>query len=90
MPTLRVRQIPRAGNPQEIAAFLEGLLVDLNAVLRGGGVFLDQFIEGKEISDPAAPATNFGRLYFKDNGAGKTQLVARFPTGAVQVIATEP
>ena len=49
------------------------------------------YIEGQELSaDPAAPATNFGRFYFKDNGSGKTQLVARFPTGAVQVIATEP
>lgn len=48
------------------------------------------YIEGVEISDPSAPATNYGRLYFRDNGAGKTQLVVRFPTGAVQVIATEP
>jgi hypothetical protein len=45
---------------------------------------------GAEISDPAAPPTNYGVMYFRDNGAGKTQLVARFPTGAVQVIATEP
>lgn len=51
-------------------------------------VFLS--LEGEEIADPAAPATNRGILYFRDNGAGKTQLVARFPTGAVQVIVTEP
>lgn len=43
-----------------------------------------------EISDPAAPAANKAKLYSKDNGSGKTQLVVRFPTGAVQVIATEP
>lgn len=48
------------------------------------------FIEGVEISDPSAPSSNRGRLYFKDNGSGKTQLAVRFPTGAVQVIATEP
>lgn len=48
------------------------------------------YVEGVEISDPSAPATNYGRLYFRDNGGGKTQLVVRFPTGAVQVIATEP
>ena len=48
------------------------------------------FIEGYEISDPAAPAANAGRLYFRDNGAGKTQLVVRFASGAVQVVATEP
>lgn len=40
--------------------------------------------------DPAAPGANRGRLYVKDNGAGKSQLCVRFPTGAVQVIATEP
>lgn len=47
------------------------------------------FAEGPEIADPAAPAANKGRLYFKDVG-GKTALVARFPTGAVQQIAVEP
>jgi hypothetical protein len=45
---------------------------------------------GPEISDPAAPSANNGVLYFRDNGSGKTQLVVRFPTGAVQVVATEP
>lgn len=48
------------------------------------------YLMGPEISDPSAPASNTGVLYFKDNGSGKTQLVARFATGAVQVIATEP
>jgi hypothetical protein len=43
-----------------------------------------------EISDPAAPGANRARVYARDNGSGKTQLVVRFPTGAVQVIATEP
>jgi hypothetical protein len=43
-----------------------------------------------EIADPAAAAVNQARLYARDNGAGKTQLCVRFPTGAVQVIATEP
>lgn len=47
-------------------------------------------MEFDEITDPAAPAANKARLYAKDNGAGKTQLVVRFPTGAVQVLATEP
>ncbi|MEE9247690.1 MAG: hypothetical protein V3U79_03225 [Dehalococcoidia bacterium] len=48
------------------------------------------YAELGEIADPAAPAANRGRLYMKDNGSGKTQLAVRFPTGAVQVIATEP
>lgn len=48
-------------------------------------------LQGTEkASDPSAPAANTGILYFKDNGAGKTQLCVRFATGAVQVIATQP
>lgn len=50
----------------------------------------DKYIELAEISTPAAPDTDNARLYVEDNGAGKTRLVIRFPTGAVQVIATEP
>lgn len=50
-----------------------------------------QFIEIKEMTaDPAAPGTNRVRVYAKDNGAGKTVLSARFATGAVQTVATEP
>ena len=41
-------------------------------------------------ADAAAGAANSARLYVRDNGSGKTQLVVRFATGAVQVIATEP
>lgn len=42
-----------------------------------------------EQSDPAAPSANTGRVYVRDTG-GKSQLVCRFPSGAVQVLATEP
>lgn len=43
-----------------------------------------------EQADPAAPAANQARLYSRDNGSGKTQIVARFSSGAVQVMATQP
>lgn len=43
-----------------------------------------------ERSDPSAPPADAALLYARDNGSGKTQLVVRFNTGAVQVIATEP
>jgi hypothetical protein len=47
--------------------------------------------ELREVSpDPPAPGPDRVRLFARDNGAGKTQLCARFPTGAVQVISTEP
>jgi hypothetical protein len=55
-----------------------------------GAIEHTSYLEGVEVTDPAAPAANRGRLYFRDNGGGKTQLAVRFPTGAVQVLATEP
>jgi hypothetical protein len=48
------------------------------------------FMELRESGDFTAPSANGARIYCKDNGAGKTQIVARFNTGAVQVLATEP
>jgi hypothetical protein len=39
---------------------------------------------------PAAPAADGVRIYAKDDGGGKTQLCARFATGAEQCFATEP
>lgn len=45
-----------------------------------------------ELFERSAPTglSNHARLYAKDNGSGKTQLVVIFGTGAEQVIATEP
>lgn len=51
---------------------------------------VEGYAEGIEIADPAAPPTNHGRAFWRDNGSGKTQYCVRFPTGAVQVLATEP
>ena len=49
------------------------------------------FVHMTEISDPGNPADlNTARLYIRDNGSGKTQLVVVFNTGAVQVLATQP
>jgi hypothetical protein len=60
--------------------------------ITGGRINLGTtFLElAEQSSDPAAPGLNRGRLYTRDNGAGKTQLCVRFNTGAVQVLATEP
>jgi hypothetical protein len=48
------------------------------------------WISMAEATGIAAPAANSCHLYAEDNGAGKTRLVVRFPTGAAQVLATEP
>jgi hypothetical protein len=65
-----------------------------DTVLRGG-FFQENAALGLEFTleasaDMTAPGTNGARLYTKDNGGGKTQLVVRFASGAVQVLATEP
>lgn len=44
----------------------------------------------KEMTAPSAPAANSVVIYLVDNGAGKTQLMALFPTGVAQQIAIEP
>jgi hypothetical protein len=64
------------------------------ATLRGG-FFQENSALGLEFTleasgDMPAPGANGCRIYTKDSGGGKTQLIARFNSGAVQVIATEP
>jgi hypothetical protein len=54
-----------------------------------GKTFMSQFVEIAEITSPAAPGGNRARLFVRDNGAGKTQLCVRFPTGAIKILATE-
>ncbi len=39
---------------------------------------------------PSAPGANKLRYFALDNGSGKTQFCVLFPSGAVQVLATEP
>lgn len=48
------------------------------------------YLRFNEITEPGNSSTNQGRVFAKDNGAGKTQLCVRFNTGATVVIATEP
>jgi hypothetical protein len=50
----------------------------------------DGYSEYVEISTPSTPAANKGRLYLKDNGGGKTQLVVIFSGGAEIVLAVDP
>lgn len=49
----------------------------------------NSYIELAEIADPAAPGANLGRVFLRDNGAGKTQLAARMSSGAIIILATE-
>ncbi len=47
------------------------------------------YLEFGEIVAPAAPSADLGRLFVRDNGAGKTELCIRMSTGAIIVLGTE-
>lgn len=54
------------------------------------GYRISQFIELPLLTaEPDAPSSGV-RLFSIQNGGGKVELRARFPTGATQVISTEP
>lgn len=47
------------------------------------------FEQFTEMTPPTTPAVNSCRIYAKDNGSGKTQLVVKMPDGIETVLATE-
>lgn len=55
-----------------------------------GSISATDYIAGAEQTPPSAPAANGYRIFAQDNGAGKTQLMVIFATGAAQQIAIEP
>jgi len=55
-----------------------------------GSATITGYWAGTEQTAPAAPAANGYRIFAQDNGAGKTQLMVIFATGAAQQIAIEP
>lgn len=83
-PVLVVRGGATPGSGGNLAAFQNSSSTVLLSITATGAMDM------VEQTAPAAPAANTARLYAVDNGAGKTQLVVVFPTGAAQVLATEP
>lgn len=60
-------------------------------LVSGGTINIDgNFQEFLEMTAPAAGAANTARLFAQDNGAGKTQLMVIFNTGAAQQVAIQP
>ena len=55
-----------------------------------GVIATSSYLQGSEMTAPAAPAANGYRLFAQDNGAGKTQLMVIFSSGAAQQIAIQP
>lgn len=77
-----------------------GKVSDLNTGIRVNGTSglltaqnnfnLVGYQEGAEMTAPSAPSANRYRLFAQDNGAGKTQLMVIFASGAAQQVAIEP
>jgi hypothetical protein len=57
---------------------------------RWNDAYLKGYLELTEMAAPAAGAANTCRLFTQDNGAGKTQLMAIFNSGAAQQVAIQP
>lgn len=58
--------------------------------VRGTSTSVGGALNFLEQTAPSAPSANQVVVYAEDNGSGKTRLMARFNTGAAQVLATEP
>ncbi len=76
----------------------DGLSIFAGGILCNGGLYVGATnvvpvvgtIEMPEISAPGAGPANNVRVYCEDNGAGKSRLMAVFPSGAAQQLAIEP
>lgn len=84
-----------ANVPTNAVTFAPGTVFDGNVTTRWSlgaacQMPVDRGYQMEKRSDPPNPAANLGVTYMRDNGSGKVQFCAIFPTGAVQVIATEP
>jgi len=74
------------------AAFTQSVALGMSTVTTAASqVHLgSRHMEMVEITAPAAGATNSARIFAEDDGAGKTRLMVRFATGAVQQLAIQP
>lgn len=81
----------QAGNGQIVRVLDRSTAkLDANSGEPFNNIFVDRLVQFAEISDPPVAPADSVRIYARDDGGGKTQIVARFNTGAIQVIATEP
>lgn len=81
-PTLKLKTI--SGQDQNLLSLQDSSNVELAAFTVTGSMLM------VEQTEPAAPAADKVLVYAKDNGSGKTQLMARFSSGAAQQIAIQP
>uniref|UniRef100_A0A6M3KW31 Uncharacterized protein n=2 Tax=viral metagenome TaxID=1070528 RepID=A0A6M3KW31_9ZZZZ len=73
-----------------LGATADDLALKMTLDKSGNLLLASGYFELPEVSAPGAGAANTARIYAQDNGAGKTQIMAQFATGAAQQIAIEP
>jgi hypothetical protein len=91
--TARVMQLDYGGTTTAaISVPISSGQVTFGGGLISGGTITHgaNFMEFTEMTAPSAGATNNVRIYAQDNGSGKTQLMAVFPTGSAVQLAIEP
>lgn len=83
-------------NTTDTASAAASLLLDLQvggsskaSVGKGGDINTVSFAQFADMTAPSTPAADTCRIYAKDNGSGKTQLVVLMPDGLETVLATE-
>jgi len=80
-----------AGDATAVDVKLSRAEADVLALASGDSLKIVQgYVEGAEMTPPAAPAANGYRLYSDDSGGGKTRLMVLFASGVAQQIAIEP
>ena len=80
------RSLWAANDTHEVLAFRRFWDTEDRLAILGKGIIRMMEVDG----DPPAPDADNVLIFARDNGTGKTELCARFPTGDVQVLATEP
>jgi len=72
----------------------KGTVYELTKVESDGDTIADNVVEAgllfTEMTAPDNTAANKAIVFARDNGSGKTQICARFGSGAVVVLGTEP
>lgn len=80
------------GSRYTLESSVDGVTWEENYAWQAGRMDVNSsFMHLSELSADAGPPPADGvRIYARDNGIGKTQIVARFNTGAVVVLGTQP
>ena len=78
------------GTGDDVNIQWDGTKVSISQHVQIGLAASPSYLQLVEMVAPASPSSNSVRIFSQDNGAGKTQLMALFSTGAAQQIAIQP